>query len=445
MKRITRVTLVAISTSFAVAAVILLTIGFSSALTTTAVNLAVEIKAPEQVAVGDPFVANISYVNYGSTSYGNNLISAIIPEGTTFVASTDGSGDPIDYTIDGNVVSWTDNFIIGDSTWYHIYLVLDVDESLPHGTPLTVTATIAPPEGVEDADPDDNTAKVVTYVSEMAGSGKHAHARIIEPGEVLTYTIRINPAKQFGGGENGRWVTLTDTLPFSHQVRFLGFNYSGTITNAAIDFDGWKLQWAGQVYAGEPLTMQYRLGVEGDVSPGTVITNVAKMQWAGHQMQLGPVTSVVTMSQGALALGPHQAGVLDHDGVILDVPAGAVTDTTRFEIDPLPPDAPAIDPPGGLLFANRAFAVNAYRFGDPVLNFERPLTITVRFSDTDVAGLIRATLRLWTRQGAEEPWTQLGEPVQVMSNALAFTLDHLSHFALFGEGTYKVYLPLTTY
>ena len=71
--------------------------------------------------------------------------------------------------------------------------------------------------------------------------------------------------------------------------------------------------------------------------------------------------------------------------------------------------------------------------------------MTLRFSDTDVAGLIRSTLRAWTRQGDEEPWTRLGEPVEVMSNAMAFTIDHLSQFALFGEGYYKVYLPLTTY
>ena len=186
----------------------------------------------------------------------------------------------------------------------------------------------------------------------MAGSGKHAHARIVQPGDVLTYTIRINPANQFGGGANGRWVTLTDTLPFSHQVRFLG--YSGTMTGVKIE--GQMLKWEGQVYAGEAISMQYRLGVEGTVTSGTVITNVAMMQWAGHQMQLGPVTSVVTLAHGALALGPYQAGVLEHDyGVVLDVPAGAVTDTTRFEVDPLPPDAPAIIPPGGLLYANRAF------------------------------------------------------------------------------------------
>ena len=79
MKRIARVTLVVFSASFATAAVVLLTIGFSSVLATVAVDLAVEIKAPEQVAVGDPFVANISYANHGLTSVSDSLVTAIVP------------------------------------------------------------------------------------------------------------------------------------------------------------------------------------------------------------------------------------------------------------------------------------------------------------------------------------------------------------------------------
>ena len=95
MKRITRVTLVAFSASFALAAVVLLTIGYSSVLATAAADVAIEIKSPEQVAAGDPFVANISFVNFGLSYANGNVITATIPDGTSFVKSTDGSGDPI--------------------------------------------------------------------------------------------------------------------------------------------------------------------------------------------------------------------------------------------------------------------------------------------------------------------------------------------------------------
>ena len=79
--------------------------------------------------------------------------------------------------------------------------------------------------------------------------------------------------------------------------------------------------------------------------------------------------------------------------------------------------------------------------------FNRPLTITMNYSPTDVTGLKRETLRIWTRQGPAGPWAKLGEPVRTMSgtltfNRLTFTTTHLSQFALFGEGEYQSLLPL---
>ena len=160
-------------------------------------------------------------------------------------------------------------------------------------------------------------------------------------------------------------------------------------------------------------------------------------------MRLGPVTTVVTLPHGTLALGPHQSGQLRHrHGVTLTVPPGAVTDTTRFQLRPLFTDTHPVSPPGGLLFAHRAFELTAFRFGEPVHQFNRPLTITVSYTDTDVVGLKRETLRLWVRSGPGAPWAMLGEPVRVMSGVLTFTTTHFSQFALFGEGRHKVYMPL---
>ena len=120
-------------------------------------------------------------------------------------------------------------------------------------------------------------------------------------------------------------------------------------------------------------------------------------------MQLGPVTTVVTLSHGTLALGPNQGGQLRHQhGVTLTVPPGAVTDTTRFRCRPLFTDTQPISSPHGLMFAHRAFELTAFRFGQEVRQFRRPLTITVNYTDT---GLKHETLRLWARTGSGEPWT----------------------------------------
>ncbi len=195
--------------------------------------------------------------------------------------------------------------------------------------------------------------------------------------------------------------------------------------------------------AGEPITLQYRLGVEGDVTPGMVITNMARLGWGTGNMPLGPVTTVVTLPHGALALGPHQGGELRHEyGITLSVPPGAVTDTTRFQWGPLFTDTRALSGPPGFMFAHHAFELRAFRFGEEVHQFNRPLTITLNYADGDIAGLKRETLRLWTREGPGQPWAMLGEPVRAMSGTLVFTTSHFSQFALFGEGAYHAYLPL---
>ena len=120
-----------------------------------------------------------------------------------------------------------------------------------------------------------------------------------------------------------------------------------------------------------------------------------------------------------------------------------MTDTTRFQFRPLFTDTRPTPRPPGLLFAHRAFDLTAFRFGQDVRQFGQPLTITLHYTDTDVLGLKRETLRLWTRNGPGEPWAMLGEPARVMSGALTFTATHFTQFALFGEAKYHAYLPLS--
>jgi hypothetical protein len=104
------------------------------------------------------------------------------------------------------------------------------------------------------------------------------------------------------------------------------------------------------------------------------------------------------------------------------------------------------------MYANRAFELTAFRFGE-VHQFEQPLTITLHYSDTDVFGLKRETLRLWSRNGEGEPWARLCEPVCTpgaspaqcagynVSGTLSFTTTHFTQFALFAEGAHRLYLP----
>lgn len=420
-----------IALTLAVAMVILALVSLSSAIAAGSIDFAIEAEAPLHVASHSAYIIKLAYYNLGTDIAPDAWVTATLPEGTSFVTATDRWGAPLPpVASDGQTLSWY--FVepacqmLLNSCCGHIFITLQIDEDVPEGTALTTTATIA--SSVVDVNMENNTTSVTSVVCDMAGSTKQVQHGIAVPGDVLTYTITIRMANQPGGDVNGRWVVLTDTLPFSHQVRFLGWH--GDVTGTV---DGQMLQWQGRVQAGEPLTLQYRLGVEGGVEPGTVITNVAMLNWTGGHLHLGPVTTVVTAPHGILGLGPYQAGELWHNyGVSLTIPPGAVTDTTRFQIGPLFTDTQPI-PPGNLLFANRAFVMTASRFGEPVHEFSRPLTITAHYTDVDVIGLNRETLRLFTRSGPEGPWARLGEPVRVMSGAVAFTTTHFSEFALFAE------------
>jgi hypothetical protein len=441
MRNVARIASLGAVVGLGIIAVLVMLSSLSTAVASGDVDLTVELEAPAHVASGSTFLVRIAYYNLGTQIPPDAQVTATLPLETQFITSTDRWGAPLPpVATDGNTLSWYFErpycYKPLNACCGHILLTLQADEDLPEGTELTTVAAIA--TTAIESDTTNNESSIVSLVGAMAGSTKQVQARGAMPADVLTYTITMSLAQQ-PGGSKWQWVTLTDTLPSSHQVRFLGWN--GTVTGTV--HDGQMLTWEGRVQAGEAVQLQYRLGVEGVVPPGAIISNTAMLGWGEQHMQLGPVTTAITLPHGALALGPNQPGQVYHRyGVTLTVPPGAVTDTTRFQIGPLFTDTTPSSPPARLLFANRAFEINAFRFGDPVTQFHQPLTLALSFADADVSGFKQETLRVWTRSGPEGPWAPLGEPARVMPGAFVFTTTHLSQFALFGEGQYQAFLPL---
>jgi hypothetical protein len=437
MRRFTQWACLTLALGLGLTAVVMTVAGLSSALAAGQADVTIDLTAPAHVAPNTQFVANIAYANIGTEAAPDTQVTATLPDGVQFITATDRWGAPLLPTsITGNVLVWDIGLLPPDACCGHIFVTEQVNGSLVEGTALTNTAVIA--TTAVESDTTNNAASVVSVVCDMARSVKRVHSGEVMPGDVLTYTIVLDLAPRSGGpqGAQERMIELSDTLPFSHQVRFLG--WTGDVTGT---HDGQMLQWQGRVRAGEPLTLQYRLGVEGMVTPGAVLTNLAHLRWMSGSMQLGPVTTVVTLPHYARMIGPNGDEWQHEYGVTLTVPPGAVTDTTRFQFRPLT-DTDIISGPPGLMFAHRAFEVTAFRFGQDVRQFGQPLTITVHYSDTDVAGLKRETLRLWYRNSVGEPWAMLGEPARVMSGAHVYTTTHLTQFALFGEAEYRVFLPM---
>jgi hypothetical protein len=413
----------------------LLVAGFASAAEAE-VDLSVTIGVPEHVAPGAQFTVNLAYSNLGETaSPEDTFVMVKLPDGIQYVASIDQAGQPLEPEVVGsNQLTWQVGSLAAGSCCKHIWITLAVASDLPEGQELEVQAEVG--SSAAETLTDNNIASDIGTVCDMAGSTKQVQAGQVQPGDVLTYTIQLRLAQRSGPAAiQQRTVTLEDTLPLQSQLRFLG--WVGPITG---DWDGHTLRWQGQVRAGEPLTLQFRAGVEGDVPTGTVITNTARLSWAGMQMRLGPAETTVTVSPEAKMIGPTGYHWQHANGVSISVPPGAVAETTRFEYHPLFTEAAPPEVPYAYLFAHRAFELNAFHFGE-LNQFEQPITLTLRLQAQELAGFKANTLRLWYRNGPGEPWVMLGEPVWLSDDTLSFTSSHFTQFALFGLGQHQVYLP----
>jgi hypothetical protein len=429
----------ALSVTVGLVAVLLVVVLFSLAYAEAEVDLDVEVSAPTHVAPDSTVEVNVAYGNGGTGDASENTwLTVTLPGGVQFVSAVDRAGNPAPPDItQGDTLAWQVGPLPAGACCRHIFITERIGSDLVEGLALTHTATME--TSVFESNTSNNSASASSLVCDMAGSAKRVQAREVMPGDVLTYTIDLNLAHRQGSSPQPqqRWVTLSDTLPISGRVRFLGWTGAISGTHA-----GGTLGWQGHVRAGEPLQLQYRLGVEGVVTPGTSITNAAVLRWSTGELRLGPVTTVVTLPHDAHMFGPQGDTWRHSYGVTLTVPPGAVTDTTRFQFRPLITGTQVITPPLGWRYAHRAFEVTAFRFGEGIHKFEQPVTMTVEYGKQDVAGLARNSLRLWYRQGEGEPWAMLGEPVREMSGTISFVTTHLTQFALFGRSASYVYLPV---
>jgi hypothetical protein len=401
------------------------------------VDLEVTMVAPEHVAPEAVFVINLAYTNNGTADAPDDTqITLTLPDGVQFVQSTDRWGNPLPPdSVDGNQLTWVVGYIRAGDTYTHILITEKLDPDQPEGQVFVNAAEMT--SSAVDANLEDNLAAVTTTLCDMAGSTKQVHASEVMPGDVLTYTITLNLSRrESAGSPQFRQVVMTDTLPDAHQVRFMGW-----VGENRGEMDGQMLRWQGQVQAGEPLQLQYRLGVQGDLASGSVITNGARLSWRNGWIDLEPVSTTVVLPPYARMIGSEGASWQHEYGITIDVPPHAVTETTRFEFRRLFTDTQPLMGPPGWMYAHQAFEVNAFRFAE-IHAFGKPITFTVDVTNAVQAGMNQESLRLWYRNGPGDPWQMLGEPTQSGPGYLKFQTTHLTQFALLWESPYQIRLPL---
>jgi hypothetical protein len=124
----------------------------------------------------------------------------------------------------------------------------------------------------------------------------------------------------------------------------------------------------------------------------------------------------------------------------VEAAAGAVTEAVTLLYQPLP-----AAPPTGGLFVTHRFLLETHRDGVllPGVAFAIPLSVTVHYTDDEVAGLEEETLEVRFWDGTA--WSTEGITLvsrDLANNTLVVTVAHLSEFALVGHGEHHIYLPL---
>lgn len=406
-------------------------------------DLFIELKAPEHVEPGGEYAVNISYGNSNTArTPADTWVEASLPTGVQFVSAKDKHNNPLppDSTSGGNL-HWDVGTPIPDWETEHITILLAVDEGLSQNSILTVTAEI----GTTSAEVtlDNNTAAVTSYTCDMAGSYKQAHAYELMPLDVITYTITLSLAQ--GSSPGFQDVTLVDTLPPAHQVRFLGWTSSEQGT-----YEGSQLRWQGRVHSAQPTVLQYQLGIEADVPQGSLLSNQAHLAWwdskagTAREFELDPANVQVSMADNVAIIG-SQGGVWQPaTQFMLTVPPLAVQQDTRFQYEAMFVEEPPISPTPGWFYAGIGFKLQAFQFGE-VAQFDQPLEITMQLDEKLMSGLQSETMQLWQRANPAEDWQPGPELIFTQEGLISFQCDHLTEFAIFAQGAYRVHLPVITH
>ena len=132
----------------------------------------------------------------------------------------------------------------------------------------------------------------------------------------------------------------------------------------------------------------------------------------------------------------------------IEIPTNAVTEEVTIAYIPVSTATEST----GFIFAGQAFELNAYQDGLKLedFTFQKPVTITLEYTDTDVAGLDENTLSLNYWDEDTSTWIDAATTCSPISkygrhpgeNWLAVPICHLSTFGLFGSELNLIYLPI---
>jgi hypothetical protein len=180
------------------------------------------------------------------------------------------------------------------------------------------------------------------------------------------------------------------------------------------------------------------------------LTNVVQVEGTEGITDSSTITVTAVVADGLTSLKPTTSTEITLDSestsIIFTVPPGALSEPADLAYGSL---MTITNLPSDLIFAGRAFELNAYRDGTlrEDFQFDKPLTVTLGYPQAALKGADGSTLRLYYWTG--DRWATEGITVVThhpAQRSLTANIDHLSTFALFAREERQVsraiYLPL---
>ena len=292
------------------------------------------------------------------------------------------------------------------------------------------------------------------------GAAIYAHAA---PFSLIHSTI-VSPTAPSGATQAVYVVTgtvyLTNTLIASHTV---GIEQAGsTVTEWNTLYSGVSTPRVGTVSSSgaitgpaafvNPAADDYHLlpssaAIDAGTTPNPNVTRDidgdARPQQGGYD--IGYDESPFAPAVVSVLVVPELSATLTTTSALVEVPAGAITQTITLVYEPS--TAAGGSPSGTLMFAGLAFSLTAVQNGSPLSGFvfERPVTVTLRYTDADVMGLVEANLQPFYFNPTTGMWQTDGIVVlarRLPENEIVFTISHLTRFGLFAPTQQRAFIPV---
>lgn len=272
--------------------------------------------------------------------------------------------------------------------------------------------------------------------------------------------LRIEGSTYFNNGTDIGSVTLINNIIANHSAAYSFNTETGLSMTVNDTYTLWDGNGTYNSITGAGSTLFTTNQITGDaglkgfgnyhITSGSAAIDAGMNIALNHDIDgnLRPIGKGVDIGADELHIEsviPIGGGVIDGTdvqgrGISIDIPAGAVDQSTTFY---LTPQAVIDQPHATLYFAGQIFDLVAEQNSSIVSNFTflTPVTLTITYADEDVDGIGEDTLQLLHWNGTS--WSSDGITFvsrHMANNSLTVTIAHLTEFAMFGE-SYRVYLP----